>query len=83
MFTQLFAITYSAGETRAWESGHFAQDKRLTPNHFRDLLRKKINNLDVGAAIIDIKRFVVNQEELKIWSRQYFLDLVERIQIIT
>ncbi len=68
-------------ETRAWESGHFSTGKRLTPDLFRELLIKKINQLDIDGARFDVQRFIVNPIELNIWSKQYFLDLTEKINI--
>jgi predicted nucleotidyltransferase component of viral defense system len=69
-------------ETRAKESAHFPADKSMTTKTLKQLLKDKIDRLDVESALMDIRRFVVHQETLQIWSRQYFHDLVDKISIV-
>jgi predicted nucleotidyltransferase component of viral defense system len=68
-------------QERAWQSGHFDKNKTMTKELFFELLKNKIMKLDVGAAYFDAKRFVLNSESLNIWSKQYFLDLSEKISL--
>lgn len=53
----------------------------ITEKEFRDLLRKKIDAVNMDRVKDDIRRFIPNQERLKIWSPQYFHDLSEKLKI--
>lgn len=46
------------------------------------LLTEKIVALNVERARLDIECFISNREPLLIWSTQYFLQLVTRIQVV-
>jgi predicted nucleotidyltransferase component of viral defense system len=65
---------------RARQSGHLLED-RLSGKEFRELLDRRIEALDVGAAKADVSRFVKDVEALKIWSRDYFHELARRMQL--
>ena len=43
------------------------------------LLRKKIESISINAIKEDVIRFIGDENKLSIWSKQYFLDLIERI----
>jgi len=59
---------------RARQSGDIEADT-LAPAQFSDLLRERIGRLDVDSAREDIVRFIREPDQLKIWSRDYFLQL--------
>ena len=63
---------------RGMQSGHF-HEERLSELDFRNLLVRRIEALDVAAAVKDVSRFVKDVDALKIWSGEYFKDLVLRI----
>ena len=50
----------------------------LTPDLFRELLKKRIEEVDLEAAKKDVERFVRNP--IKIWSRDFFNSLLEQIE---
>lgn len=64
---------------RARQSGHL--EGRLSVAEFRQLLESRIDALDVTAAVDEVSRFVNNSEALKIWSRDYFKQLAQRIDV--
>jgi predicted nucleotidyltransferase component of viral defense system len=65
---------------RARQSGHLLED-RLSGKEFRELLDRRIEALDVGAARADVSMFVKDVEALKIWSRDYFHELAKHVRI--
>lgn len=67
---------------RAKQSGDVAADVVFTKDLLIDTLRNKIDVLDIANAKLDIRRFVADDQALEIWSKQYFLALVERIQFL-
>lgn len=64
---------------RSRQSGHM--ERRLSVAEFRQLLESRIDTLDVTAAVNEVSRFVNNSEALKIWSRDYFKQLAQRIDV--
>jgi predicted nucleotidyltransferase component of viral defense system len=69
-------------EERAKQSGSLISKTKLTPKKFLTLLKEKIDSIDVEASKDDIARFVFNPNDLNIWSKQYFLDLAEKIRFV-
>jgi len=52
----------------------------LEPAVFLSLLKEKIKSTNLDHVIADVRPFVRNREELKIWSTDYFLQLADMIQ---
>ncbi|NTV02040.1 MAG: nucleotidyl transferase AbiEii/AbiGii toxin family protein [Chlorobiaceae bacterium] len=67
---------------RARQSGHLHEEIFSEPG-FRDLLKRRIDALDVAAAVNDVARFVKDLDALNIWSREYFRELVLRMKFKT
>ena len=65
---------------RAINSGHLLENHNYSENDFLNLLRVRIDQLDIVSAKFDISQFISNPSELNIWSNQYFHDLVDKIQ---
>jgi len=57
------------------------KDKNLTKAEFLLMVHQRIEDVDLNMAKSDIIRFVRNPETLEIWSKKYFHDLVDKIQI--
>ncbi|MBK8349327.1 MAG: nucleotidyl transferase AbiEii/AbiGii toxin family protein [Saprospiraceae bacterium] len=66
---------------RGLNSGHIKTSKKsISVKDFQNLMLNRIQNLDVEKARFDIRQFVTNQDDLHIWSFQYFNDLVAHIK---
>lgn len=57
-------------------------DLELSQEDFMALLRERLATTDIELVKADAKRFVENQEELDIWSNDYFLQLADRIKFV-
>ncbi len=55
--------------------------ENLTPPQFIQLLKEKINSTKIEMVKADVRRFVVNPQELDIWSTNYFLQIADMIRI--
>lgn len=66
---------------RSRQSGAL-QSTSLEPEQFLNLLCKGIQRLHVESARDDVARFVREPEQLKIWSRDYFLQLSTMIKFL-
>lgn len=64
---------------RARQSGDW-KGADMTSETFLENLRLRIESLDVGYAREDVVRFVREPSLLAIWSREYFLQLADRIR---
>jgi len=66
---------------RGLNSGHIKTSKMsISVDDFQNLMINRIQNLDVEKARLDIRQFVTNPDDLLIWSRQYFNDLISLIK---
>lgn len=65
---------------RALQTGYIG-NAEFTPKLFKELLKDKIQNTKIEIVKSDVSPFVKNKKELDIWSTDYFLQLVDMIQI--
>lgn len=59
---------------RARQSGHWSGED-MSPDRFMKLFRDRASSLDVDSVRDDVSRFIKDHEQLRIWSRDYFLQL--------
>ena len=64
---------------RALNSSHL--NEPVSKEEFKMLLSNRIDQLDIMMAKNDISVFIANDQKLKIWSKQYFHDLVKNLKI--
>jgi hypothetical protein len=60
-----------ARETKDWKGNEINQEQIL------QLLTEKIKTVSIDAVKEDVKRFIQDDEKLKIWSSDYFKDLIQ------
>jgi hypothetical protein len=65
----------------AWmrATGDWSDDDHLNRQNLLTRLRSVIDALDVDAARDEVSRFVPDPSGLIIWSREFFLEIIERI----
>ena len=68
-------------EARLIQSGHLKGE--LTPAKFNQMLREKFESLDVAKARADVAPFLSQRElaGLELWSKEYFLKTVEKLDL--
>jgi hypothetical protein len=66
---------------RARQSGHWPEDQPFTSECLHRLLAQRIANLNVANARVDIERFFANPQPLQIWSKSYFQDLIQQLDL--
>ena len=69
-------------EARMLQSGHMKKDVKLTGSLFRELIKERIEKLDVSSAKDDVKRFLSHSTDVSIWTREFFQAVAEKIQYI-
>lgn len=65
---------------RAKDSGDWQGDT-ITEAEFRELIHHRIEEVDMEKAKTDVIRFIAKPNQLDIWSKQYFKDLVKMMKI--
>lgn len=65
---------------RAKDSGDWSKDTMTKPE-FKQLLQRRIEDVNLERAKTDISRFIPDTKILEIWSKKYFLDLVEQLKV--
>lgn len=66
-------------ELRMKNSGHLDSEEKLTKDKCLQLLTDKINGLDINKAKKDVEKFIKNGD-LSLWSPEFFLDIIQRIE---
>jgi len=69
-------------EARMRASGDWSEAAPLSRNRLLDLVRTAIGHLDIAEARQEADRFVRDKTSLKLWSREFFLEIVDRIEIL-
>ncbi|MBN1868509.1 nucleotidyl transferase AbiEii/AbiGii toxin family protein [Candidatus Sumerlaeota bacterium] len=67
---------------RMRQTGHWTESAPLSPEAFRSTLNEAIDRLDADQARREVAPFVKQQENLAVWSREFFRDVSRRIQIV-
>jgi predicted nucleotidyltransferase component of viral defense system len=67
-------------EARMRQSGDYQSDTPLTKIGLMEHLHQAIDQLDIDQARSDIERFVDNERMLDLWSRDFFRQVVDRIE---
>ena len=52
---------------------------QLTKENFMDLLKERLATADIEQVKLDVMPFIINPQDLEIWSNDYFLQLAERL----
>lgn len=68
-------------EARLKQSGHFPSDQMLSEDRFRQILKDRIFQIDFRQAAEDVMPFIEDTRALESWSDEFFIHLVEKIQI--
>ena len=63
-------------ESRMRQSGHYVRKQPLKQEILIELMKEKIENLDVDAAKEDIRRFLRSPREIDGWSKDFFVNLL-------
>ncbi len=66
-------------EIRMRQSGHYSSEKPLSQKIFLDLLKEKIESLNLANAKDDIRRFIQDPREIEGWSNEFFMSLMPKI----
>lgn len=54
----------------------------MTQEHFMSLLLERLQTTNIDQVKADVEHFVLNRQELEIWSNDYFVQVAHLIQII-
>lgn len=63
------------------ESNNISLTETIDQDRLIDLMRERIDHLDIDQAKKDIRPFIKNASELDLWSKDFFLEIVKRLRI--
>jgi len=63
------------------EKQQFTLPETIDQSYIREILKKRIEDLDINAAKRDVEVFISDRRVLDIWSKEFFTDLVEKIKL--
>lgn len=63
------------------ESNNISLTETIDQNRLIDLMRERIDHLDIDQAKKDIRPFIKNASELDVWSKDFFLEIIKRLRI--
>ena len=69
-------------EQRMIQSGDMKDDEKMTPEKFFTRTTEAVDSLDVNQARREVEPFVKDPESLRVWSREFFRDVIGRIVLI-
>ena len=67
-------------EARMRQSGDYRDEMPLTRDRLMELLRQAVDRLNVDRARDDVVRFVRDRRTIDIWSRDFFYEVIQRIE---
>ncbi len=70
-------------EKRMQQSGHLTQNKKLTKDTLFKLLVDRFEKVNFSQAKKDVLPFLKNSSVLDIWSKNYFLQLIEKMAVLS
>jgi predicted nucleotidyltransferase component of viral defense system len=76
------ALNLKQLKDRAINSNHWQSNEELNQEKFLEIIKNRIEILNIDSVKNDIINFIPNASVLNIWSKQYFLDLAEKIRFV-
>ncbi|MCX6583986.1 MAG: nucleotidyl transferase AbiEii/AbiGii toxin family protein [Candidatus Aminicenantes bacterium] len=67
---------------RMIQTGHWKREDNLDKSILLHLLQEKLKAVDIEQIKKDVQPFLKDKQELDLWSRDFFLDIIESIEII-
>ena len=47
-----------------------------------DFFEKRIDTIDWGKAKMDVRQFIKDENQIKIWSSEFFKELIQKIELV-
>jgi hypothetical protein len=69
-------------ERRLLQTGDLEKGETLTPEAFHARLRKTIETVNLGEARKEVEPFLKNPDSLAVWSKEFFIDITQRIKLV-
>jgi predicted nucleotidyltransferase component of viral defense system len=69
-------------EQRMRQTEHWAEPTHLTAADLRDLIRRRIDSVDIDQIRREVEPFVKDPASLALWSKEFFLDVASRIKTV-
>jgi hypothetical protein len=67
---------------RMVQTGHWKMQELLTQHALLDLLRERFEIIDFESAKTEVRPFIKDPEELTLWSKEFFMQLSQQINVL-
>ena len=67
-------------ETRMRQSGDYSDEEPLTRTRLLEVLRQRVQHLDVAEIREEVAPFVQDRRSLEVWSQDFFLHVIDKIE---
>ena len=54
----------------------------LTKDLLINFFEKRIDTIDWGKAKMDVRQFIKDENQIKIWSSEFFKELIQKIELV-
>lgn len=69
-------------QARLIQSGNWPSDKKLEDHDLKELLLKRIQNIDFDKAKEDVVPFITDPMSLDVWSKDFFTEVTEQFLVL-
>lgn len=69
-------------QQRMEQSGHWQTSAKMDLTDLNKLLIERFEHVDFEQAKSDVRPFIQNDDELALWSREFFASLIERVRVV-
>jgi predicted nucleotidyltransferase component of viral defense system len=69
-------------EARLRQRGVYTDQTPLSADQCREMIAKRIESVDFAAARADVAAFIADQRDLDVWSKDYFLHVLGKLEFL-
>lgn len=64
------------------QTGHWKREDKLDKDRLSKLLKEKFETVDFNRAKQDVRPFIKDKQELDLWSKKFFFDIIKTLEVI-
>lgn len=81
MISRNIPVSLSHLESRLRQTGFYTKETHLSEAALRELLEKRIQDVDIELAKKDVIRFIRNPKDVDVWSKDYFRYVASKLRV--
>jgi len=81
MISRNIPVSLSHLESGLRQTGFYTKEPHLSEAALRELLEKRIQDVDIELAKKDVIRFIRNPKDVDVWSKDYFRYVASKLRV--